>query len=170
VKSSSADIFIDRLVYNMDLQTEDLVFPRRTNEAGIALIKEFEGLHLTPYLCSARVWTIGYGHTRTVHAGMTLTPEEADRLLNEDLWLFERAVARLVTVRLNDNQFSSLVCFTFNVGIANFELSSLLKLLNRSWYDQVPAQLLRWNHANGEVLGGLTRRRIAEAQLWKKTL
>jgi lysozyme len=139
---------------------------RRINDDGIALIKNYEGLHLTPYLCAARVWTIGYGHTRTVRSGMTITPDQADQLLGEDLRLMERAVQRLVTVPLNDNQFSALVSFTFNVGIANFERSTLLKLLNRGWYEQVPAQLMRWNRASGEEMGGLSRRRAAEGRLW----
>jgi lysozyme len=143
-----------------------LLFARRTNTAGIALIKDYEGLHLTPYLCPAKVWTIGYGHSRTVRSGMKITPEQADQLLDDDLRLVERAVQRLVTVPLNDNQFSALVSFAFNVGITNFENSTLLALLNRGWYEQVPAQLTRWDRAGGEPLGGLARRRAAEARLW----
>lgn len=142
------------------------VFARRANDEGVAIIKEFEGLHLTPYLCPSKVWTIGYGHTRTVRAGLSISRREAEELLQEDLRVFERAVQRLVTVPLNDNQFSALVSFAFNVGIGNFERSTLLKLLNRGWYDQVPAQLSRWSRAGTEVLGGLARRRAAEARLW----
>jgi len=142
------------------------LFTRRANEAGIALIKEYEGLHLTPYLCPGKIWSIGYGHTRTVHAGMVITPEQADVFLQEDLRLAERAVQRLVTVPLTDNQFAALASFVFNVGIGNFERSSLLRLLNRGWYEQVPAQLMRWNRVSGEALGGLNRRRAAEARLW----
>ncbi len=142
------------------------IFMRRTNESGIALIKNYEGLHLAPYLCPARIWTIGYGHSRTVRAGMVITADQAGQLLDEDLKLVERAITRLVTVPLNDNQFSTLVSFVFNVGVSNFEQSTLLKLLNRGWYEQVPAQLTRWNRAHGEVLGGLSRRRAAESRLW----
>lgn len=141
---------------------------RRINAEGIRIIKEFEGLHLAPYLCPGKRWSIGYGHTRTVRAGMKITPEQAEQLLNEDLRIAERAVSRLVRVPLNDNQFSALVSFVFNVGAMNFENSTLLKLLNRGWYEQVPAQLMRWNRAAGEVLGGLSRRRAAEARLWNK--
>ncbi|MBV8061638.1 MAG: lysozyme [Alphaproteobacteria bacterium] len=142
------------------------MFVRRTNDAGIGLIKDYEGLHLKPYLCPARVWSIGYGHTRGVYTGMIVTPAEADALLQQDLRLVEPAVQRLVRVPLNENQFAALVSFTFNVGIANLEQSTLLRLLNRGWYEQVPAQLMRWNRARGEVLGGLSRRRAAEARLW----
>lgn len=139
---------------------------RRTNEAGVGLIKEYEGLTLTPYQCAGRVWTIGYGHTRTVRPGMSITPGEAEELLQSDLRLTEKIVRRLVHVPLSDNQFAALVSFAFNVGVGNFERSTLLKLLNRGWYEQVPAQLSRWNRASGEVYGGLARRRAAEARLW----
>lgn len=146
--------------------TDDAVAIRRINKAGVALIKEFEGFHAGPYLCPAKIWTIGYGHTRTVRAGMVVTMEQAEALLDDDLQLCERAIQRLVTVPLNDNQFAALGSFVFNVGISNFEMSTLLKLLNRGWYEQVSAQLMRWNRASGEVLGGLTRRRAAEGVLW----
>jgi len=153
----------------MDVFKDEALWARQVNQDGINLIKEFEGLRLTPYLCPSRIWTIGYGHTRTVYDGMRITKEQAELLLQEDLRLFERAVARLVTAPLNDNQFSALVCFAFNVGVGNLESSTLLRLLNRGWYEQVPAQLMRWDHANGEVMGGLARRRATEAQLWNRT-
>ena len=146
--------------------TVSLTPPRAVNVAGISLLKEFEGLHLTPYLCPSKIWTIGYGHTRTVRAGMVITAVQAEQLLQEDLAIFSRGVTSRVKVKLNDNQFAALVCFAFNVGMGNFEASTLLILLNRGWYEQVPAQLLRWDRANGEVLGGLARRRAAEGTLW----
>ena len=145
-----------------------MLFMRPVNDAGLTLIRAFEGLHLTPYLCPAKIWTIGYGHTRTVRAGMKISADDAENFLRDDTRLMARAVQRLVTVPLNDNQFAALVSFTFNVGISNFENSTLLKLLNRGWYEQVPAQLMRWNRANGEALGGLSRRRMAEGQLWNR--
>jgi GH24 family phage-related lysozyme (muramidase) len=102
---------------------------------------------------------------------MKITALEADALLQDDLRLVERAVQRIVTVPLNDNQFAALVSFTFNVGIGNLERSTLLTLLNRGWYEQVPAQLMRWDRAaNGEALGGLARRRAAEARLWNTAI
>lgn len=146
-----------------------LVLPaRRTNKAGIDLIKSFEGLKLTAYLCPGHVWSIGYGHTRTVRPGMTITPGEAEQLLLGDLDIVQKAIQRRVSVPLTDNEFAALVSFVFNVGVPAFENSSLLKLLNRGWYDQVPAQLMRWNRAKGELMGGLARRRAAEAALWNK--
>jgi len=139
---------------------------QKTNTLGIDLIKRFEGLNLTPYRCPAGVWTIGYGHIRTVREGMKITEADAEYLLKSDLEISEKIVSRLVEVPLTDNQFSALVSFVFNVGGGNFERSTLLKLLNRGWYEQVPAQFMRWNKAGGSVVTGLTRRRTAEAQLW----
>lgn len=141
---------------------------RVVNQAGLDLVKDYEGLRLKPYLCPAGHWTIGYGHTRTVRHGMSITPDEAEQLLRDDLQLAARVVQRLIQVPLNDNQFAALTSFVFNVGVGNFERSTLLRLLNRGWYEQVPAQLTRWNRANGEVLGGLARRRAAEARLWNQ--
>lgn len=139
---------------------------RRVCEAGIKLIKEYEGLRLKAYRCPGQVWTIGYGHTRTVHQNMQISLTEAEQLLIDDLAIVERALSRLVKVPLSDNQFAALACFAFNVGIGNFERSTLLTLLNRGWYEQVPAQLTRWNKVAGEELGGLARRRAAEGRLW----
>ncbi|MFA6280372.1 MAG: lysozyme [Bdellovibrionales bacterium] len=141
---------------------------RRINEVGLTLIKNYEGLHLKAYRCPKGLWTIGYGHTRTTYPTMVIDEAEANRLLLEDLNVFERAVARLVKVPLEDNEFAALVSFVFNVGVAAFDGSTLLKLLNRGWYEQVPAQLNRWVHCNGEELGGLARRRAAEGALWRK--
>ena len=47
---------------------------------GIKLIKSFEGCVLSAYKCPAEIWTIGWGHTKDVYEGMTITQEEADSL------------------------------------------------------------------------------------------
>lgn len=140
--------------------------PRRCNEAGKALIKRHEGLRLKAYICPAGRYTIGYGHTRNVEPGDVITTPEAEQLLDADLAVFERGIDGMVQVRLNDNQFAALVCFSFNVGLQAFYRSTLLDLLNRGWYAQVPAQLMRWTRANGSELPGLIRRRRDEGVLW----
>jgi len=159
------DIFTDSIP-----DIPDFLIRRRLNEDGLSLIKEYEGLRLKAYKCPSNVWTIGYGHTRSVYPYMEITESQAEDLLDQDVRRFEKAVSRLVKVPLNENEYSALVCFVFNVGIRNFEKSSLLRLLNRGWYEQVPVQLLRWNKSKGEILGGLNRRRIAEGRLWKRSV
>lgn len=139
----------------------------KTGPKGIALIKEFESVQLKAYKCPAGVWTIGVGHTGPdVTPGMVITEGQADEILNGDLRKFERAVNNAVKVPLTQTQFDALVSFTFNVGEGNLKSSTLLKLLNEGKYQEVPAQLMRWNKAGGKELAGLTRRRKAEGDLW----
>ena len=63
--------------------------------------------------------------------------------------------------------FDSLVSWTYNLGPTNLNSSTLLKFLNAENYEEVPAQIKRWNKAGGKVLEGLTRRREAEALLFE---
>jgi lysozyme len=113
------------------------------------------------------VWTIGYGHTRGVREGDEITEDKAEYLLLEDLKHFEGYVDRLVEVSLNQDQFDALVSWTFNLGSTNLKESTLLEKLNAGHYEEVPAQMARWNRSNGEILEGLKRRRAAEGLLWQ---
>ena len=141
---------------------------REINDAGLAIIKKAEGLFLTAYLCPSKIWTIGYGHTKGVQEGDTCTEDQALEWLADDLVEAEEDVAREVGVGLNDNQFSALVSFTFNVGGGDLATSTLLRDLNNGSYDAVPGQLALWIHDHtGAVDGGLVTRRAAEAALWK---
>lgn len=141
---------------------------RKTNKAGVELIKKFEGLRLTAYQDSVGVWTIGYGHTRTAREGMKITEPEAEALLRDDLADAESDVSRMVSVPLNDNQFAALVSFVFNLGGNNFAFSTLRKMLNKGLYEGAGKQFARWNKAGGKVLPGLSRRRDAERELFLK--
>jgi len=153
------------------------MIPDTVSEAGIRLVKKFEGLHkvgndglVHSYRCPAGKWTIGYGATRGVRSGMRITTEEAEQRLLDDMNEHAGPIHRYVEVPLSQNQFDALVSFVFNVGGANFKSSTLLKKLNRGLYHEVPEQLMRWNKARVEgnltPLRGLTRRRSAEAALF----
>ena len=139
----------------------------RTSGQGVALIKKFEGCELKAYQCSANVWTIGYGHTRGVKEGDQISADKAEYILLEDLIEFEKYVDQLVTVSLNQDQFDALVAWTFNLGPTNLKESTMLLRLNDGQYDEVPAQMARWNRSGGEVLEGLKRRRKAEGLLFQ---
>lgn len=139
---------------------------RVINSAGLALIKESEGLRLEPYKDTGGVWTCGYGHIKGVTEHTHCTPEIAEAWLEADLMSAEEAVSDLVKVKLSDNQFAALVCFVFNVGAAALGKSTLLKKLNEGGYDLVPACLRSWIFDNGKVIAGLVKRRNAEATLW----
>ena len=137
------------------------------SKEGLSLIKKFEGCELEAYNCAAGVLTIGYGSTKGVKEGDTITQEEADKLLLHEMEEYEGYVNNLVKVDLSQNQFDALVSWVFNLGPANLKASTLLKVLNGKDYDDVPAQIQRWNKAGGKVLEGLIRRRNAEALLFE---
>ena len=130
-----------------------------TNAAGLQLIESFEGLRLKSYQDSVGVWTIGYGHTKGVKAGQTITQQQAQAFLQQDLGVAEAAVNKL-GLTLTDNQFAALVSFTFNLGAGN------LKVLFKDGLAAVPDRILLFDHAGGRQLPGLTRRRQAERALY----
>lgn len=145
---------------------------RQIGAAGLDLIKKFEGLRLKAYVCPAGVLTIGYGSTGPhVKPGMVITEAEADRLLNEDLDRFEEAVERYAG-RATQNQFDAMVSLAFNIGIANFRKSSVLRAHVVKSFKIAADAFALWNKAkvNGRLteLPGLTRRRAEEARLYRK--
>ena len=139
----------------------------KISQEGLSLIKRFEGCRLESYKCSANVLTIGYGHTSGVKETDTITQDEADKLLQEDVEQFEKYVDDYVTVKLGQSQFDALVAWTFNLGPGNLKESTLLKVLNNEDYTSVPREMKRWNKAGGKTLDGLIRRREAESLLFQ---
>ena len=136
------------------------------SENGLGLTKSFESCRYQAYLDSVGVPTIGYGHTKGVKLGDKCTQAQADAWLKEDVQVAVNAVNRLVKVALTQGQFDALVDFTFNLGGHNLEVSTLLRRLNEKNYAAAAMEFLRWNRAGGKVLAGLTRRRLAEQELF----
>jgi lysozyme len=142
---------------------------RKINQAGIEIIKQSEGCRLKAYKCPAGVWTIGYGHTKgVVPTSILQSQEQAEQLLYNDLLEYSSAIESLIVVPLNDNQFSSLVSFIYNVGINGFKNSTLRKKLNTGDYNSVPEQMIRWTKGGGKSLPGLVKRRNLEIDLFRK--
>ena len=143
----------------------------KISQAGIDLIKRFEGCSLTPYLCPANKFTVGYGHV--LGNGVTLaeadnrifTQGEADVLLRTDLARFEQGVLRYCPVYLTQFEFDSLVSFSFNLGLGVLQRSTLRQKINRGDADAAKV-ILKYNMAGGRILKGLTRRRQAEYRLF----
>jgi len=133
---------------------------------GLGLIKDFEGLRLKAYLCSAKVWTIGYGHTKGVKAGDTCTLAEAEAFLVEDVKWVLVAVERTVKVPLTPGQRAAVNSFIFNCGATAFRTSTLLRKINAGDYKGAADEFPRWNKAGGKVIKGLVRRRAAERKVF----
>lgn len=144
----------------------------KLNKAGKDLIKSFEGCKLVAYQCSAGKWTIGYGNTffedgTPVKLGDRITQQKAEQLFELIVKDFEGRVLKLVKTILTDNQFSAIVSIAYNIGTANLQKSTLLKIANFNPNNPlIRSEFLKWNKAGGKVLAGLTRRREAEAKLY----
>lgn len=139
---------------------------RRVSDAAIALIQEFEGFSSAAYRCPAGVWTIGYGFTKGVQPGDTISEERAIARLREELASYERAVEALLTQAANQNQFDALVSLCFNIGAGAIARSSVIKRHNRGQFLRAADAFLLWNKGGGRVLPGLVRRRHAERALY----
>jgi lysozyme len=141
----------------------------KCNEAGLDIIRRYEGLRLQPYQDTGGVWTVGYGSTRGVSAkSPPITEQEAEDLLRLDVASAEKDITRKVSVPLNENQFSALVSLVFNIGGTNFRKSTMRALINRKWHDEAANQFPRWVYDNGRKLGGLVKRREEERALYLK--
>jgi lysozyme len=142
------------------------------NQITIELLKRFEGCKLTAYKDSGGVWTIGYGTTAAAgvgidpHEGMTITQDQAEVLLHKTIDGFAKKVSSLITINVTSNEFAACLLLSYNIGIDAFAKSTLLKHLNAGKKDLAAAEFKKWNHDNGKVVKGLTKRRAAEAELF----
>ena len=136
------------------------------SEKGLNLIKTFEGCKLKAYKCPAGVLTIGYGTTKGVTEGMEINLAMAERMLLSDIAPLEKTINKM-GINFRQGQFDALVSFMYNLGVGNFNKSTLKKRIQDGAKDEVIAEeFKKWNKAGGKVLAGLTKRREAEANLW----
>jgi lysozyme len=164
----------------------------KTSDKGIDLMHHFEGYRNRPYKCSAKIWTVGWGHAmygdqlrlpnvRTgTYTGMTrddyqLKPEdnrvwskeELVEIFKNDLKTFERGVLRLVPgVVGRQGAFDALVSISFNFGLGNLQRSTIRMKANRGDWEGAAAAFRMWVKGGGKVLPGLVRRREAEIALF----
>jgi len=141
----------------------------------INLIKLFEGYKAKSYLCPASVITIGWGSTmytdgRKIKLGDTINEQQANELL---MWELKNKAIALNGLNLKQNQIDALLSFIYNLGIGAFAKSTLKKKILLNPNDvSIKDEFMKWNKARvgGQLieLKGLTRRRIAEAELYFK--
>jgi lysozyme len=156
----------------------------KVSAAAIDMIKHHEGVRTKPYRCPALLWTVGCGHvidpthaavkyeerkSLSVPAGWdrTLTMDEVDRILSQDLGRFERGVVRLCPAAVGrQGVFDALASFAFNVGLGNLQRSSLRMKTNRGEFEEAADEFLKWTKAAGRVLPGLVKRRNDERAMY----
>ncbi len=154
---------------------------RRVSAKGIKLMHDFEQCRLTAYpdpgSRDGHPWTIGWGSTGPgIAKGVTWTQEQADERFNSDL---NHKYGAAVDFLLGDtpttqNQFDAMVSLCYNIGIGSkstnkpggFTRSSVLRLHKAGDYLGASRAFLMWVKNDGKVMKGLTRRRLAEADLY----
>lgn len=133
----------------------------------INFIKKFEGFSSKAYICPAGIKTIGYGHVVNIKEHFDIINEEiAEQILIKDISKAQQAVISNIYTELTQEQFVALTSFTFNLGYAALQRSTLRQKVNRNEHFQVPKELMRWVYSSGKILPGLVRRREAEAELY----
>jgi len=135
---------------------------------GIELIKSYEKCKLTAYLPTPNdVWTIGWGTTGFgIHQGLSIMQETADNWFARDLQKFSNGVSAVVSTQTTQLEFDAMVSLAYNIGLANFEKSTVLKQHNAGMFTEAEAAFALWNKQKGKVLNGLTKRRETEAKLY----
>lgn len=138
----------------------------KASQILIEKIKEFEGLRLKAYKDSVGVLTIGYGHTKNVKSGMTITQQTAKMFLKQDLEPLERSITEL-GICTTQGQFDAIIDFCFNLGLTKFKGSTLYKYIKAKKAEtMIQRQFRAWVYAGGKVLPGLVKRRDWEAKRW----
>jgi len=133
----------------------------------VEFVKQFEGFSSTPYFDVAHRLTIGFGHLiKPGEKFAELDDASATDILKSDMQLACDAVNRYVTCDINQNQFDSLVDFTYNLGIGSLEKSHLLQYVNEGDFDRASGEFGKWIFAGGVISEGLERRRAAEKELF----
>lgn len=145
----------------------------KLNEQGYKFITKHEGLKLSPYLCPAKIPTIGYGNTyypdgkKVTLLDKPITKEFAYEMFKSIADKFAKRVDGLVTSNVNQNQYNALVSFAYNVGLGNFEKSTLLKKVNLNPSNKdIALEFAKWTKAGGVVSNGLKNRRNEESTLY----
>jgi lysozyme len=144
----------------------------RLNNAGLEIIKQFEGYSSTVYSCPAGRPTIGWGSCwdskgdPITLSHPRITRDEATAYLDKEVAHVERAVARLVPPPLTANQFSATCSLAYNIGTGRFQGSQIRQLLLRRNYQGAADIWWQFRRANGIILRGLVLRREKERQLF----
>lgn len=142
------------------------------NQAGIELLKRFEGFCPAAYpdpATGADPWTIGYGFTKDVQPGDSITREAAEERLRREVAEFEGGVLTACNRMPKPNQLAAMVCLAFNIGLGNFRSSTVLRRHNSGETFAAANAFLLWNRAAGRVMQGLINRREAERSLYLAT-
>lgn len=138
----------------------------KISQKGIDLIKKFEGCKLYAYRDSVGVATIGYGHIKGVKMGMSITQQQAETFLKDDIKPVETFLNGM-GINYTQGQFDALTSWIFNLGQGNFKSSTMYKYIVARKSDlEITDQMVKWHNAGGKPLIGLKKRRCDEANMF----
>jgi len=135
----------------------------------IAFVKNFEKCKLTAYMPTPNDKpTLGWGSTGPdIKLGMRWTQEQADARFTADANKFAAGVTALLTGPTRQDQFDAMFSLAYNIGLAAFKGSTVLRKHNAGDYTGAANAFVMWNKQAGKVLNGLTRRRLDEAEIYR---
>ena len=143
----------------------------RTSQAGLDVIKAFEGFRARSEALPNGRWIIGYGHMRRARKGIRISETEAEAILREyDLPPVERYVMRCVLAPMSQNEFDALVSLAFNIGPKAFASSDVVAGINGGNRLEAAESFDLWRRAKiggrVQIVDALVRRRAAEKALF----
>ena len=143
----------------------------KTSQQGIEMIKSFEGFRTMPYQDGVGKWTVGYGHMIVSGdgcvVGSPITMGQATALLARDLFVAEHDINDN-ELSLTQNEFDALVSFVYNVGVGNFQHSTMLQKLKKGDNAGASNEFPKWDHAPSDhVNSGILKRRLAEQRCFR---
>lgn len=149
-----------------------LFFKPRDNslELSLDIIAKWEGFRSKAYQDIGGVWTIGYGFTKGVRPGDTMTKEAGYKRLREEVGHFRKGVVSSLPKGSSPEVKAACTSLAYNIGLSAFRKSTCLKRLHTKDI-QGAAEALQWfNKVNGEFVQGLANRRAEEAKLMLSSL
>ena len=140
----------------------------RISQAGLELIGNAESCRRDPYMCPARVLTVGIGSTGKVE-NRRYSDKEIAEMWVTDIRAAETCVNKYANgKRMTDNQLSAITSFTFNIGCGALQKSTLARYANREQWPQMCGELSKWVYIGKEKSTGLANRRVMEFELCTK--
>ena len=130
------------------------------NQAGLDLLKNYEGFRSNAYRDLVGVWTIGYGFTQGVKPGDHITQAEGDARLSKELEKYAPGVEG------TPNQIAAMTVFAYNIGKPSFDNSTVKRLHVARDFQGAADAFRMWDKAKGRVVYGLVRRRESERALY----
>lgn len=147
------------------------------------MIKHHEGVRYRPYICPARLHTVGVGHVLYPAQGAlpldqrdayplkaednrVFSGAEVDGILSADLCRFEAGITKLFPMVLTQGQNDALVSFAFNLGLGGVQRSTLRQKVLRGEIEEAADEFLKFTRGGGKILPGLVKRRQDERSLF----